>query len=213
MAFSLNTLDPSQSLSTVSGNGGAPGQMNSSLSPFTAGMTPDQVTALVQQYNQAAGLQNADPSIWNQYWTQFGAKDPGYFQTRLLNGINAAGGNMSPWQSLQSPTAGGGWGPGTAGYTSGSSGGPMQGGGTTGYSLGSSPLASLQNTPGYQFAQQAAMNAVQNSAAARGTLLTGGTLQALQGTAAGIAAGNTYFPTLAAYGNLASLGQTAAAGQ
>lgn len=45
----------------------------------------------------------------------------------------------------------------------------------------------FQQSPGFQFALQQAMNAVQHSAAARGTLLTGGTLKALQGYATGLA--------------------------
>lgn len=60
-----------------------------------------------------------------------------------------------------------------------------KGGGGTG-GLGD-PLSTLRNTPGYQFAQQQGMDAIQRSAASKGTLLTGGTLKALQGYGTGLA--------------------------
>ena len=59
-------------------------------------------------------------------------------------------------------------------------------GGTSGGST-SSQLQSLENTPGYQFTLQQGEQGVQRSAAANGTLLTGGTLKALAGYDAGLA--------------------------
>ena len=60
----------------------------SSLTQFTTGMTDDQVRALANQYITAGGAPNTDNG---QYWVnayhQFGATDPGYFQTRLEQGI------------------------------------------------------------------------------------------------------------------------------
>lgn len=53
------------------------------------------------------------------------------------------------------------------------------------------PSQLFSNTPGYQFTMGEALNAIQRSAAARGTLLTGGTLKALQNRAGDVA--NRYY--------------------
>jgi hypothetical protein len=156
------------------------GQPSGALPTFSGSMTPAQAQALANQYLQAAGLPPDTGGMWGQYWTQFGQQDPNYFMTRLLNGAAQQGGNMSPWTSLQSSTAPGGWGPGTSGY------GPAGGS-----SSSTSPYGTngFMGSPGYAYEQTAANNAVQASAAARGTLLSTGTMKDLQGTAAGIAGG------------------------
>lgn len=48
-------------------------------------------------------------------------------------------------------------------------------------------LEEARNSPGYQFALEQGLKGIQNSAAAKGTLLTGGTLKALQGYGTGLA--------------------------
>lgn len=53
---------------------------------------------------------------------------------------------------------------------------------------GMSPTQIMQADPGYQFALQQGQDAIQRSAAAKGTLLTGGTLKDLAGYTAGAAA-------------------------
>lgn len=167
----------------------------SAVPQFTAGMTPDQVRAAANQYIAAAGLPNTDNG---QYWVDLyassgGATDPGYFQTKLLNGIQQNGGNMTPF-GAPSATAPGGYGPGTSGYSgSGGAPGSATGGFTTGAganqygNLAGSPDAFVQptaadmmaNDPGYQARLQTGLDAVQGSAAAKGSVLSGGTLKAL----------------------------------
>lgn len=113
-------VNPNQGLNrSPSMNGGqfnqGSGQINS-LPSFTSARNAQDAVNIANQYDQAAGIQNYNNSYITDYWNKFGANDPGYLQTRVLNGMAQAGGNMSPWQSLESPTAGGGWGPGTAGW-------------------------------------------------------------------------------------------------
>lgn len=70
--------------------------------------------------------------------------------------------------------------PGMGGGAFGHSGGGFAG---TGGSMGDW----LHSTPGYEWAKQQGMDAIQKSAAAKGTLLTGGTLKALEGYDTGLA--------------------------
>jgi hypothetical protein len=172
-------LMPQQGGSSLTTMQGAPTQAQtaiggSSLPQFSSSMTPDQAQALANQYLQAAGLPPDSGGQWAQYWQQFGQNDPNYFTTRLLNGAAQQGGNMAPFQSLKSASAPGGWGPGTSGY------GPSDASGTgTLGSMGGSPQDALEQDPGYQDRLKAGMEAVQKSAAAKGTALTGGTLKDL----------------------------------
>lgn len=53
--------------------------------------------------------------------------------------------------------------------------------------MGGDQFAQFRNSPGYQFDVDQMMEAVQRSAAARGTLLTGGTMRRLQENAGGLA--------------------------
>ncbi len=64
-------------------------------------------------------------------------------------------------------------------------GGPTTGGG--GGLLGGDMQGWLGKTPGYQFALNQGIDAIQKSAAARGTLLTGGTLKGIAQYASGLA--------------------------
>ncbi len=164
-----------------------PGQFNpsggimkpgGSVSPsFTAGMTPDQVRQAVTQYYASRGVTPNPTSVdyWTQKWGEFGNSDPAYFSQRLSQADEFGGG------------------------------GGMSGGGSLGGSLGS--FGSLinhlptgqdaQNMPGIQFAIDRAQNAQQHSAAARGTLLSGGALKDLADYTTGAA--------LQGYGQLANL--------
>lgn len=79
--------------------------------------------------------------------------------------------------------------------------------------LGAAPAGytGFQATPGYQWSLDQANDAIQGSAAAQGNVLSGATMQALQGNAIGMA-NQQYNNYLAQLGGLASAGQ-AAAGQ
>ena len=89
-------------------------------------------------------------------------------------------------------------------------------GGHIGFLTQSSPGATRSNameqfytSPGYQFRREQGLDAMQNSAAARGTLSSGNTLKALQSYGDGLASQefNNYSNRLA---SLAGVGQTAA---
>jgi hypothetical protein len=79
---------------------------------------------------------------------------------------------------------------------------------TQGYGSFSAPTAAqAQATPGYQFQLQQGMNALQNSAAARGGLLSTGNEKNIENYAQGVASenyGNTYNQALQAYQSNAS---------
>lgn len=79
------------------------------------------------------------------------------------------------------------------------------------------PTAALEATPGYQFRMDESLKAAQRSAAARGTLASGGTMKALTRYASGIASDeyNNYSNRLAALAGVgqSATGSTAAAGE
>ena len=81
--------------------------------------------------------------------------------------------------------------------------GPGPGGGAPGQ-IG----AGLEQSPGYQFRLNEGMKALQRSAAARGTLLTGGTLKGLERYAQDYAS-NEYGTRVNQLAGLAGIGQTA----
>lgn len=148
---------------------------SSSLPTFSAGMTSQQAQDLANQYLQAAGLPPDSGGTWANYWTQFGQNDPNYFMTRLLNGAAQQGGNMTQFQSLQSPTAPGGWGPGTSGFgpaTGGASGGGSTVAGQSGFNFDPNSLA---DNPTLKFITQQGINAIGANKAAQGTVLGTGT--------------------------------------
>jgi hypothetical protein len=76
---------------------------------------------------------------------------------------------------------------------------------------GGAPNFDISKLPGYQFSLQQGMGAIENSAAARGTSLSGNTLRDLQGFGQGLASTNfnQYMQQLA---GLANMGQAAASG-
>ncbi len=160
----------------------------STMPQFTAGMTDDQVRQMAMQYITAAG--GSDPNnaqYWVDQYHQYGVSDPGYFQTKLLNGIQSTGGNMTPF-GPPSATAPGGYGPGTSGAPGSTTGSYTPGVGANQYgNMAGSPNAfvaptaadMMANDPGYQARLQTGEQAVQGSAAAKGSVLSGGTLKAL----------------------------------
>jgi hypothetical protein len=127
---------------TSSSNSGSSG-----LGTFGSNMSNSQVNQMVNQYISAAGIPNTDGgAYWMNLWNNGGSSDPAYFQTKLLNGIQSNGGNMSAF-GAPSSTAAGGYGPGTSGYSGGSS-------------SGTSAIGGLQNfatTGGFTPAQISAM--------------------------------------------------------
>ncbi len=106
-------------------------------------------------------------------WQAGGTKADDWVQTPQGQGIDysAAGSNAFQWNNDNT------------GSSMGALGGGMYQGGPF-----SMPSASeFQQSPGYQFARDQGLQAIQRSAAARGTLLTGGTLKALDQYGTGVA--------------------------
>ena len=84
-------------------------------------------------------------------------------------------------------------------------------GGPTSAATNANTLQTLQNTPGYQFAQQQGLQGVTNQASAQGLLGSGNTLQALDQYSTGLA-DQTYQNQVGNLQNLVNTGQGAAAG-
>lgn len=192
----LGTLSPDvyaqvQQNPSMAGLSAAPGpqQSTGSVPQFTSGMSDDQVRAAANQYISAAGLPNTDNG---QYWVNLyhqEGNDPNFFTTRLLNGINQNGGNMSAF-GAPDPTKPGGWGPGTSGSAPESG-----GGGTSALGAPKAPtftpfqapaafqaptMAQAEQEPGYQFALTQGVNALENSATARGETFSPNTSVGIQ---------------------------------
>jgi hypothetical protein len=121
----------------------------------------------------------------------------------FLNGVgvdmvsNFHGQGPSNWQFLPDSPIGG------SGDASG--GGYGYPGGT-----GLTPTQQIEQTPGYQFSVDQAMNAIQHSAAARGTLLSGGLMKNLGSYIANSVAGPAYQSQINNLYNVAGLGKGAA---
>jgi hypothetical protein len=77
---------------------------------------------------------------------------------------------------------------------------------------GSDPAAQLESTPGYQFRYDQGMAGVNNSAAAKGGLLSGGTLKAIQKYGQDFAS-NEYQNQWNRLNSMSNTGQASAAGQ
>ena len=144
-------------------SGQGPSGSSTDLGEFTANMTPDQVRALANQYISAGGVQNTDNGeYWVNAWNQFGKKDPAYFLSRLKQGIGDQPGYNQKWGAQSTPgAAGGGGGGGLAG--------PFQ----------APTELTMANDPGFQARLKMGTDALQASAAAKGSILSGGTLKAL----------------------------------
>ncbi len=123
-------------------------------------------------------------------------------------------GNIGDWHTNQGADPGTPPGGDPGAPPSGDGGGGYIGdgsGGGGGYVPGADPndpfgmQSYLRSTPGYQFAFDQGQRAVQTSAAARGTLLTGGTLKALAKFGTGLA-DQTYDEATKRFLSLADLG-------
>lgn len=77
---------------------------------------------------------------------------------------------------------------------------------------GSNPTAVLQSTPGYQFRYDEGMRGVENSAASRGGLLSGGTMKAIQKYGQDFASGE-YQNAFNRLNSMSTTGQNSAANQ
>jgi len=126
---------------------------------------PDLETAF-RQANQIAygGRGGGDINYWREMWQ----KDPGYAWKRML-GWQAGGKDVA----TSGPFAGGAGGVGGGGGAGG-------GFGAGGFGDPSQMMASLEQSPGFQFRLGEGLKALEKSAAARGTLLTGGTAKGLE---------------------------------
>jgi len=143
------------------GGGGNPGWVTEEGLPARP---PDLETA-AQLANQIAygGQGGGDVEYWRSMWQ----KDPGYAWKRML-GWQAGGKDVATSGPFAGAAAGGGGGAAGGGFGAGGFGDPSQ------------MMASLEQSPGFQFRLGEGLKALEKSAAARGTLLTGGTLKGLQ---------------------------------
>jgi hypothetical protein len=135
------------------------------------GVSPTDRTAVGQYVDYLGTLPGADPKI------KSGEARDYYINQIIANGGGLTPDNVAYWQShVTNPANYGGNGGGDqggAGY-----------GGQGGFSFDPSQVA---NDPGYQFALGQGLNAIQSSAAAKGTLLGSGTMKDLANYGAGAA--------------------------
>jgi hypothetical protein len=162
------------------------GSTGGALGSFTAGMSDDQVRALANQYIEKGGARNIDNG---QYWVDaYHRMDPGYLQSRLQQGVSdQAGYNGAFGAAHQTPggNSGGGTNPANLDlsyfskppdpfgeqYTTPQAGNP---------GVYQAPTAvTMQNDPGYQFRLDEGNKAMGQSAAAQGSVLSGGTQKAI----------------------------------
>jgi hypothetical protein len=134
-----------------------------------------------------------------QNWTNGGAR-AGDWVSANGQGFDVLPAGDANWQWLNDP----------ANSTAGS-GGDAGGGGYGFASNGLTPTQQIEQTPGYQFSVDQAMNAIQHSAAARGTLLSGGLMKNLGSYIANSVAGPAYQSQIKNLYDVAGLGQNAAA--
>ena len=174
---SLGTT-PMQNPTMFSGGSVTPNQQwdqGSFAAKFGSPGTPEELVALEPQLQQAGikVLRNA-------------AGVAGKIQLpngQIVDIINSAGagGKGFQWLTGGGPAGGGGSAMADLGYGFGSSMAPW----TTPFQA--RDPNQIANDPAYQFQLKEGLNAVQNSAAARGTLKTGGTLKGLEQYAQGLA--------------------------
>lgn len=150
----------------------------------------------ISNFFKSRGVPDTETDYWVSKWPELVARgkeigDPNYAMMRL-NNAEILGGHYG------SPAPGGG---GFGGGTMGSLGGVDYG----------DPANIMRQDPGYQFRLGEGLGSIESGAAARGTLLTGGTQRALQRYAQDYASGefgNIFNRNL----SLAQLGENAAAG-
>jgi hypothetical protein len=175
-----------------------PADPKGSLDTLFGGQPPSSQTILAHAPQlQAVGIEISPP---NAEGVTSKIHIPGVGWTRILEG-GVAGGQGTGWNYVPQGSTGPG------GLT------PM-GGGAPGAAGGGSAqaLAELQTSPGYQFRLGEGQKALERSAAARGTLLTGGTLKGLTRYGQDYASGeynNRYNQLM----GVTALGQNAAAQQ
>ncbi len=133
-----------------------------------AGDIPGQIRA----YFKARGVSDQETDYWVQKWGEFGANDPNYFNSRLADADVFRGGQANP------ATSG-------AGAMSGVSNGSFLTPFTEQFKA-RDPNQIAQD-PAYQFQLAQGLRGIQSGAAAKGTLLTGGTLKALDSYGQGLA--------------------------
>jgi hypothetical protein len=132
-----------------------------------------------------------------QNWTN-GGQRAGDWVSMNGQGFDVLPAGDANWQWLSDPAGSTAW----------------SGGDTGGYGFaanGLTPTQQIEQTPGYQFSVDQAMNAIQHSAAAKGTLLSGGLMKNLGSYIANSVAGPAYQQQVGNLYNLAGLGQNAAA--
>ena len=135
-------------------------------------MTDEEVRALVNQHISHGGVQNIDNGqYWVDKYREYGSKDPAYFKTKLQAGIGDQPGYNGAFGNVRSTPFGGGGGGG--GYGTGSFGQPPP-------TFTAPSGLDMSNDPGYLARMQMGSQAIQGAAAARGSLLGGGTLKALE---------------------------------
>lgn len=149
------------------------------LPQLTSGMSRDQVTQAISDYYASRGVQPQGNSV--QYWTdkyfEFGDKDPEYYNRFLSNAEEFVGGPAGTAKGMFGMDIGAG------------------GGGLPG------------QDPSYGFVRDEGLKGMERSAAARGTLLTGGLQKAMARYAGNLASGefgNVFNRNL----QLANLGQS-----
>jgi hypothetical protein len=178
-----SSIDPTQA--------GPPVAPSTTIAPPSASQQAGGVSTPQEFFNQLFPSDTLTPEMLTQQEAILNAHGiklvrnaagvPGKIQLpdgSVVDVIQGAGSGLNKKQWL---TGGGGGGGslGDLGYSFGSSLAPW----TQQFSAPTAEQA--QNTPGFQFAMQQGLNAIQNSAAARGTLLTGGTLKGLENYAVG----------------------------
>ncbi len=166
----------------TTGTGGASGGVitptTGSTAPTLNRQDPASVAAYVQYYANQPG---ANPSLARdpQYWIgkissgELG-DDPNYIVGKFMQPEGAPAGQGGSLGSLggQNPTGFGGY---LAPFTD---------------QFSAPTAAQAEAQPGYQFARDQGLQAIDRSAAAKGTLLTGGNLKDLAGYAGGVASQN-----------------------
>src|ERR1043165_1902971 len=148
---------------------------NATAPTTTTSTNPMDRNYIIQQLTQQLAAMGLQPGPRGS-----GVTDVQYYADQILNTGGWQGGNAGYWTNRLQQDARGGSG------ATGAAGSFMTGRGTQEYApfqMGAPcklpTLEELRNTPGYQFALQAESDAINRSAAAKGTLLTGGTLKGL----------------------------------
>lgn len=186
---SLQNRLPGETRTGMGGLGGDP-QYAPNLGPGSLAF--DGSRESISNFFKSRGVPDTETDYWVSKWPELVARgkeigDPNYAMMRL-NNAEILGGHYG------SPAGGSG------GF----------GGGTMG-ALGGDPESIMRQDPGYQFRLGEGLGSIETGAAARGTLLTGGTQRQLQRYAQDYASGefgNIFNRNL----SLAQLGENAAAG-